>query len=332
MQTVNKKQRIESLYILKAICAYFVVYIHMNGNHPLLMPILGIGTPCFLSITGYLLYSADHERERMKCIKWAKKTFWLAVSCNLLYILAYYANGEDKLFTSLSFHVQNFFFGNQVSGHLWYLSALWQALLVMFLIIRYVPRTINVLPVLFLVAYLLRVYWEPFHPGTGALRNNFLVTSLPFLATGYLVHKYEELFLKKFNVLVCLLVTLLVAYAEFFLRKHFGLRYSYFLLTSYPLVVFLMFACVRYKNFTLPVLGKIGQFHSPNVYYFHILFMGMINVFFSPLWPNELFALVVYLVCLPFSVCFNFAANSLNKFILPYLKKITFRQQSSELN
>lgn len=322
----EKKQRIESLYILKAICAYFVVYIHMGGNNPLLMPLIGsMETPCFFSITGYLLYSADCGLEGVKCIKWAKKAFWLAVSCNLLYILAYYANGEDKLFTSLSFHVQNFFLGNQVSGHLWYLSALWQALLVMFLIIRYVPRTINVLPILFLVAYFLRVYWEPSHPGSGALRCNFLVSSLPFLATGYLVHKYEDLVLKKLNILACLLVTLLVAYAEFYLRKHFGLRYSYFLLTSYPLVVFLMFACVRYKSFTLPVLGKIGQFHSPNVYYFHILFMGVINVFLAPVWPNEFFALVVYLVCLPFSVCFNYATKVLRENILPFFGKMVFR-------
>ena len=325
MQAEKKKQRIESLYILKAICAYFVVYIHMNGNHPLLMPIIGIGTPCFLSITGYLLYSADRDRERTKCITWAKKTFWLAVSCNLLYLLAYYANGDDKLFTSLSFHVRNFFFGNQVSGHLWYLTAMWQALLVLSLIIRYVPRLINVLPFLFLVAYFLRVYWEPFHPGLGEFRNNFLVTSLPFLATGYLVRKYEELLLKKINVIVCVLVTLLVAYAEFFFRKHFGIRYSYFLLTSYPLVVCLMLTCAQYKKFTIPGFGKIGQFHSPNVYYFHILFMGVINVFLAPVWPNEFFALVVYLVCLPFSVCFNYATKVLRENILPFFGKMVFR-------
>lgn len=329
MQQQTKRKRIESLYVLKAICAFFVVYIHVSGDHPLLMPIIGVGTPCFLAITGYLLYSADSEREVMKCKKWAFKAFWLACCCALLYMIAYYIKGENYFQQSLSFHIQNMLLGNMVSGHLWYLTANWQALLVLVLVVRYIPKTMYVLPLMFLVAFYLRTYYDPFHPGTGALRNNFLVTSLPFLATGYLVHKHEEWLTKKLNVKLCLLVSLIAVSAEFMLRLHFGLRYSYFMLSSYPLVVSLMLTCVIFKDFTLPILGKIGKTHSPNIYYFHILFIGGMGHYLSIQWPSELLALTAYVLCIPFSICFNFTADCFIQKILPCFRRLGFRREQA---
>ena len=73
MSTQGKSKRIESLYVLKAICAFFVITIHLPTFQKILVPIAGVGTPCFLCITGYLLYSASKERELEKCISWAAK-------------------------------------------------------------------------------------------------------------------------------------------------------------------------------------------------------------------------------------------------------------------
>ena len=68
---IEKKQRIESLYLLKAICSFFVVMIHsacwFKDN---IYFILGVGTPCFLSITGYLLYSNNCSKELNKALSY----------------------------------------------------------------------------------------------------------------------------------------------------------------------------------------------------------------------------------------------------------------------
>lgn len=318
----SNKKRIESLYVLKAICAFFVVSIHVNILIPdaFLQPIAGVGTPCFLCITGYLLYSANKERELGKCIAWTKKCFWLALVFNIFYfIVAYFFRPTALYAFDMQQCIRLFALGSGIRGsNLWYLTALCEALLILWLIIKFVPRIINFLPFLFIIAFVLRNFednpaYAQYH--LTALRCTCLVMSLPFLATGYLLHKHQQKILTSINVNVCLVISALLVLAEYFIRLYLGVESNYFFLFTYPLVVFLMLLCVKYHDFTLPVMGTIGKKHSPNIYYFHGCVLWCADLI-DVSWFNSLvFSLIVYCSCLPLSICFNL----INKYWIDYV-------------
>lgn len=305
----TNKKRIESLYVLKAVSSMLVVIVHAElWGKSALTPLLGVATPCFLAITGFLLYSADSGREQSKALKWARKCFILSLVCNVLYLSFYILDGVPLSRYSFDRLVLNLFTGHLISTHLWYLTAVWQGLLIMWLLRRYVPRLITFAPLLYLFAYVLRAYGKLLFPELSSdtlfiLRANAIVTALPYLATGYLVHKYHEQVLAKVNIIICLIGLLLLIYAEYILRLYLHVDGSLFFICTWPLVAALMLTCCRYRDFTLPILGSIGREHSANVYYFHVLIL----IYANRLLPEHTAwqALLVYAATLPVSVLFK---------------------------
>lgn len=311
MSTLQKSTRIESLYILKAICAYFVISIHLPTVQRILIPFAGVGTPCFLCITGYLLYSASRERELEKCKSWALKSFWLAVVFNIIYILANsFFFDIEMAWMDWRFYIRLLFLGTGASTILWYLTALFEALLILYLVIQYAPKLIRFLPFLFIIALVLRnmeAYTPEFtFPGNISpivIRNSCIITSLPFLATGYLIRKHEQRMLKAMRFTYAFPLTIALLIAEYYVRGRNP--HNYFFLGTYPLAVLLMLLCIKYKNFTIPVLGNIGKTHSPNIYYFHGLYINFLTIV-NVLHENAyLLALGVYIACLPCSLLYN---------------------------
>lgn len=294
-----------------------IVHAQMCGKVAL-TPLLGIATPCFLAITGFLMYSADADRELSKAVKWARKCFGLSLVCNLLYLSFYLLDGVPLSKYSGYALIINLFTGHIISTHLWYLTAVWQGLLLMWLLRHYAPRLIALSPLLYLLAWVLRSYGKVLFPELSSdtlfiLRANAIVTALPFLATGYLVHKYHDQVLAKVKILPCLLGLLLLAYAEYALRLWSGSGSSIFFLCTWPLVATLMLTCCYYSNFTIPVLGHIGRQHSANVYYFHILVL----IYFNRLWPEQTAwqALLVYAATLPVSALFNLTHRGFSQLV-----------------
>lgn len=321
MSIQEKNKRIESLYVLKAICAFFVISIHLPTFQRILVPLAGVGTPCFLCITGYLLYSASTERELGKCKSWAAKSFWLAVTFNIIYALANaFIFDIEMEWMNWRFYIKLLFLGSGMSGFLWYLTALCEALLVLYLIIKYVPKLIRFLPLLYIIAFVMRnleacipTFEFPGAIPPAVIRNTFLITSLPFLATGYLIRKHEEKLLKAIKLVYALPLTVAICIVEFYARGK--IPNNYFLLGTYPLIVLLMLSCIKYKNFTLPVLGNIGKHHSPNIYYFHgifIIFLKVVNTYEQNAY---LCALGVYIACLPCSFLYNWISKKWKLYI-----------------
>ena len=314
---IERKKRVESLYILKAICSILVVIVHAElCGKAAILPLLGIATPCFLAITGFLLYSADKERELGKATKWAKKSLGLSLVCNAMYLTLYLLDGAPLSRYSMGDFLMILLTGHVISTHLWYLTAMWQGLLIMWLLRRFSPRAIYFVPLLYIFAYILRAYGKLLFPELSSdtlflMRTNAIVTALPFLATGYLVHKHHAQILSRVNILICLAGVLLLIYAEYALRLYINTGGSIFFLCTWPLVVCLMLACCRYKDFTLPVLGRIGRIHSANIYYFHVILL----IYFNRFWPEETTwqALLIYAATLPVSMLFNLAHSGWQK-------------------
>lgn len=339
-QQIIPRKRIESLYVLKAICAFFVVSIHVPLAHDLLYPIAGVGTPCFLCITGYLLYSASQERELRKCLSWAQKSFWLAVVCNIIYSIAtYFIHGVNVLTQGWWFFVENFLFGTNICRYLWYLTALWQALLVLRFFIKWMPKLIKFLPILFIGAYLLRNHNFNSYIDAGFnvsnLRLTWLFTSLPCLATGYLIHQYHQRLLSALKINVWLIVALVLNIVEFRCRLALGVCYSHHMFFTWPLAVLLMLLCVKYPDFSIPVVDRIGRKHSPNIYYFHGLFIWGITEVGVPEWNILVLTACIYCACIPCSFVYNYLSERWKMYIwlplLQALSQVTGRLEKSEL-
>lgn len=332
MSTQEKSKRIESLYVLKAICAFFVVSIHLPTLQRVLVPLAGVGTPCFLCITGYLLYSASKERELQKCKSWAVKSFWLAVVFNIIYALANaFIFDIEMEWMDWRFYIKLLFLGIGMSGYLWYLTALCEALLILYLIIKYAPKLIRFLPLLYIIAFVMRnieAYVPNFEfPGEihpGVIRNTCIVTSLPFLATGYLIRKHEEKLLNTIKLVYALPLSVALCVVEFYVRGENP--YNYFLLGSYPLVILLMLLCIKNKDFTLPLLGDIGKHHSPNIYYFHGIFIMFLKTVDTYDQNAYLLALGVYIACLPCSFLYNWISKKWKLYIwTPLCDRVTYQ-------
>ncbi|MBR5523463.1 MAG: acyltransferase family protein [Akkermansia sp.] len=304
-QQLNK--RIESIYLLKALSSFFVVVLHSGF---FLMEwvyfIIGVGTPCFLCITGYLLYTNNLSRELEKCIKWAKKSFKLLLICCLLYWGFYEVMGWKEI--SIMEFMLNLLHGSSICIVLWYLAALWQALLLFGLIRRYVPKLIYVFPFVFAVAYAIRTHPDVVCPSLDWYeahfwRCNAIVMSLPFLCTGYLIRKHKEWLLSHIKVVVWLPIVLVLLLGEYLLRKHYDWPLSCYFVLTYPCIVLLLLFCVRFPSLKLPFINYVGLKHSANIYYFHIAVLGIGNSL--GIWPSKWEAVMLWLLCIPVSMLFN---------------------------
>ncbi len=305
LSSAPPKKRIESLYLLKALASFFVVCIHTHlMGKSLMMFILGIGTPCFLAITGYLLFSADKGREIEKCLKWAKKSFFLAFVCNVVYAIPRIC-GDPYTYLSPSLWFKTLFVsGGDICHVLWYLTALWQGLLIFALLRKYVPRILYLLPFLYILIYLMRnsgSFLVPFTIDIGIGRNSIL-TTLPFLSVGYFMHMYKDTLVKIRYLKVIYVFTIVVAFIECLVYTKVFRHYScLFNFTTFPLIVMSMLLCIKNPDYKLPILNEIGRKHSANIYYFHILLALYV-------WDLEIIkpvqAVVVWVSAIPLSMLF----------------------------
>lgn len=314
----TKKERIESFYLLKAIASFFVVLIHTSLWHKLAFDfIAGIGTPCFLAITGYLLYSNDCGREITKCLNWAKKSFLLSFSCNIVYAIPKYFYAPELIMDPWVWINALFFRGGDLCIALWYLTSLWHGLLLFAIFRRFLPKIIYILPFIFVLLYLWRNQNSPYFPfyldalPFGIERNTFL-TTLTFLATGYLVHQHKNILLRWINVDVVFPIVLLLAFIEGFANIIF-LHYSnLFNFTTYPLIILTILLCIKHPSFKVPLLNDIGKKHSANIYYFHMLFV--FYIWNRTTYPNTQ-TILVWLSCIPFSMLFNVLSERIKKLV-----------------
>ena len=180
----------------------------------------------------------------------------------------------------------------------------------MYFIIKHTPKLVRFLPYLFIIALVLRnmeAYIPEFtFPGSISpmvIRNSCIITSLPFLATGYLIRRHEDKMLKAIRFAYALPLTIALLLVEYYARGQNP--YNYFFLGTYPFVVLLMLLCVKHKDFTIPVLGNIGRIHSPNIYYFHGLYINFLTIVNVLNQNAYLTALGVYIACLPCSLFYN---------------------------
>lgn len=286
----NLESRADNIDVLKAICAFLIVCIHVPfpgvaGEY--FTALTRIAVPIFFMITGYFYSDViDRHREVIQI----KKIFRLLIEANLLYLLwdTFYAVlRHNSDFFSTTFTIKNFLKfivlnESPFKGHLWYLGAILYALLVV-----YVFDIIRIGKILYLLTPLL--LWGDLAFGKYSilifgrefpyiLVRNFLFVGIPYFCLGRLIKSGIGQRIQK-NVLAVLMVVFsATSLLERFVLVSFNAnatRDHYISTTLLAITVFLFALKCQGDNKTLVLVGRK---YSTWLYILHPIFITCIGV------------------------------------------------------
>ena len=117
--------KIQSLFLLKALCALFVVIIHFPlVGKTYLDPIIKISVPIFYMITGYFMFTnLENERSRKRLLHASLKILKLILGSNVVYLAYNLFMDIPCTLTSISDIIRFIFWGDNISGHLYFLTS-----------------------------------------------------------------------------------------------------------------------------------------------------------------------------------------------------------------
>lgn len=277
------RQDVPSLYALKAVCALFVVLIHFPCTLPIItQPLTIMAVPCFFMITGYFLNRGTGREQSGKALRWSGKAFVATIVVNLAYIVV------EALFESRMYKWEGIaytlFVGDNVACHLWYLSALWQALIILALIVRARCGLVYFLPLLLLNGMVKEYCLLLFHVKPAyILYSPAVFCALPYTAIGYLLRGVEDCIAKSKGIIciVSCMVALAASYAEGLICTQLnGGAFVRPVIVEPALAVAVFLLCLHFKRFGGKILAYIGKYHSANIYYLHMA-VGHFVCFFS---------------------------------------------------
>lgn len=318
MQQSGQRKEIVSLHCLKAICALLVVIIHSSviGKEELQL-FLPLAVPCFFAITGSFLYSGNQEKEKKKAYHIAVKTLLTLFGLAVFYVSA-------LSLVQATHHVLKDVFISLLFGcnspqmiPLWYLASLWQASLVIALVWRWrscMELTVVLSPFL---QYLYSSYLLPLCPHA----DFYIPCSQPFFAVtclgmGYLAAKYRLASRLSPFIMFGIFIALLLLMAWVNHSVALALLRPYAGCILYPCAAALAVVfCFRFKEKGVKWVAWIGKYHSANIYFYHVMMMAVL-VRLSAFLPDNSMkycgALLVYILCIPFSMLVNSVKKKLS--------------------
>ena len=279
------KKRNYSIDILKFACAVLVVFLHTDFKyHEVILPLTRCAVPCFLMISGFLLYS-DGEgigQERLK--RNIRHILHITLWATLLFAIV--KEGmvmlHGKLFIPsvrqwISFIVLN---DNPFGYHLWYLGAYIYVLVVMLFIDKH-----SLWKPMFCVTPFLLIGDLVFGKYSLLLLNhefpyvyvrNFLFVGIPYFALGCIIKKHMALLARVschvysggvilFSMTSIIEKTVLLNLDKSPAREHY--------LSTTFLAICLFMAIAQYKRPKPNLLSRIGEHDSLYIYIFHPLFL-----------------------------------------------------------
>lgn len=195
----NLQSRQNNIDILKAICAFYIVCIHVPfpgiaGEY--FTPLTRIAVSIFFMITGYFYSDVVNKHGEIRQIR---KILKLVIEANIIYlawkcfcsVIIYNIDLFQNIFTLknlLKFVLLN---ESPFSGHLWYLSAILYVLIIIFIANKLNCNTLLYIltPILLLCDLILGKYsiviWGREFP--YILVRNFLFVGIPYFCIGHLV-------------------------------------------------------------------------------------------------------------------------------------------------
>ena len=268
-QPATARASVSSLYVLKALLAFFVVTCHA----PILLPwveIPGLTTELFFAITGYFLYSEDLGKVQSRIWKSIKKVIPIMIFLQLLYIPLAPPDWKSPvvLFNWVFMGVANF-----DAVHLWYLTSLLYSLITFSLFLRCTKG--KYVPWLFLcvLGWMILGDYRYFIDGKGEsiYLFNFISRALPFLAMGYWIRANESALLRRKWLNIYLLLLVLSSLEHLLVHTITKGATDGGLVAIFPLRLAFFMLILSYKELGQGTwLETIGDKYSGNIYYYHM--------------------------------------------------------------
>lgn len=320
---------INSLYVLKAICACLIVFIHVP-TIPALTPLCRLAVPCFLMISGYFIMNnkgeLDINRIKKALFKISKITlnaiiFYLIVTgiLNLCFFGHVQAEWLDyRFWLRLLLYGDGILFNGYEVGVLWYMVAYIETLLIILLLVR--KESISYLTWLCplgLAANLIlgRYSFLIGGPFDSIFNTNVLTFGIPFVFLGMCLRNNKvQSFLGKFSTSKLLLFTIIAiaisAFEYIFQSKVLHLRHMGDLnIFTIPAAIGIMIIALRKPEIPsyLNCLKYIGQHCSLHIYLYHML-VDLLILYVLPqdILPHNAFVVLGITICCSYLYCLVF--------------------------
>ena len=302
-QLIGNRGGYSSLYCLKAIGAFFVVFIHFGWN---IFPVIRTAVPFFFMISGFFLYQEDRKAAIEKCKKALIKALWIMLYANAFYYFILWLPNRPIPFDNLDSLLSLFQGG--IRFHLWYFSAYIEVLVIM-IIALYLrkERWLWYAAPIFVVFGMISGSYNFFMPLVSndiMLNRNFLTIGIPCFTAGWLMKHYEDKLnqyaKKSLPILISLFLMSVVEFVVYsvYIKPILGPRFGDFLLFTIPVAAAIMFFCI-----TRPGLGHksilefIGKKYATSIYIYHI-FIGTYLLHYL---PRAVLVLVTYICSIAFA-------------------------------
>lgn len=303
------KKEIQSIYALKAFCAFFVVCLHvLFWGRSIIVPIIYIAVPCFYLISGYFMVDNLGHVEKKHVKKQLVKLLWVTIRLNVVYFFIRLLTDCSLLIQleNCEYWIRGILFGDLFSGHLWFLTAYIEVLVLLLLIFRF-KETLAVNAKMLILAFCLLVlalllgrysiiFGRAFRFDYYC---NVFTSAIPFTIIGAFIRKNEHLLsavltTRKFLCIISLI--LILAYSEFLAQYIFPSIKSGGALNIFtiPLSVAFFCGCILCKDIKLNnQIVEIGRLYSSDIYFYHMAFVLLFwhyfkvfmtsNYFFTPI-------------------------------------------------
>ena len=286
MEKIEGK-RLNNLDVLKAICAFLVICIHISfkGNlGDIITPLCRIAVPIFFMITGYFYHKTSKAP-----IRQMKKVLMLIILANLFYfVFGIIMDGKPEVPNKEDIINCLFFNSSPFAFPLWYLNALLYVL-----IIVYIADKINKRKYLYYLIPVLLVTNIIFGEYSIALLNkdfdpiymrNFIFIGLPYFLIGDLLYNNQDKLIEKFTIkklaifIPVFAVTTVLEEHLLTVAKKDAIGDLYISTTFLAISIFL-FAIQAKQVSEENVLAIIGKKYSMYIYVLHLMFIDLFNKF-----------------------------------------------------
>lgn len=275
-----------SIDTLKAICAIFVVFLHISTPiQNIYLPIVRCAVPCFFMISGYFLMNDSIQTRIIKAIRKILKTIiWSSLLFALVKLML--NKGDFSSIIPTSRQVVDFILLNEnpLGFHLWYLNAYLYTLIFVYLISkynywRYAYLAVPILLVgdLMLGKYSLLLFGREFD---YLYVRNFLFVGIPnFLIGCYIRQKSICLQTKSCKLFACIFIFVITSLIEKGILDywHLGATREQYISTALLSISFFLYFVNR-KQYNSNWISVIGQRDSLYIYIFHPFWMALISI------------------------------------------------------
>ena len=312
---INKREN--GIDILKAICAFGVVCIHVSfsgGIGDYYIALQRVAVPIFFMISGYFYRGNVCEKDKYYNIK---KAFIIMIKANILYFclklcICIISGDSVDLFLGNIFSNKNIvkfilFNESPVAGHLWYLSAILYVYIIMSLfdVERHKKFTYFLIPAFLIGDLLLGKYsvllFEREFP--FLLVRNFLFVGIPYFCIGRLLNnKYRDnVYISKKKVVMGIVIFTFTTFMERFIITYFDANTmrDHYISTTFLAVMLFIFA-MQNKNSNNDLV-RVGREYSAGIYIIHPIIIKAIDCIVERK-QSFIFSLLISIVVYVFSL------------------------------